>query len=249
MNLRVFLYDRKSEVFLFNRMKSNRRLILVAIIIFILVADQVLKFWIKTTMSLGDEIIVFKDWFILHFVENNGMAFGFEFAGEYGKMFLSIFRIVAVIAIGWYLFKLTKDKKIPFGFLVCIGLIFAGAIGNIIDSLFYGIIFNHSYGQVANVFPEGGGYSSFLHGRVVDMFYFPLIQGEYPDWFPFVGGQYFIFFRPVFNIADSSITVGIFSILIFYRGYFGNSEEEKNSENESAARHESSEDRESAEKS
>lgn len=171
-------------------------------------------------MSLGDEIVVFKNWFILHFVENNGMAFGFEFAGEYGKIFLSVFRILAVFAIGWYLFKLTKEKEIPFGFLVSIALIFAGAIGNILDSLFYGMIFNHSYGQVASVFPEGGGYSDFLHGRVVDMFYFPLINGHYPDWIPFIGGRDFIFFRPVFNIADSSITVGIFSILLFYRNYF-----------------------------
>ena len=178
-------------------MRSTRRIKLFSIIVLILVADQVLKFWIKTNMSLGDEIVVFKDWFILHFVENNGMAFGFEFAGEYGKMFLSIFRIVAVIAIGWYLLKLTKERQIPFGFLVCIALIFAGAIGNIIDSLFYGMIFNHSYGQVADVFPEGGGYSSFLHGRVVDMFYFPLIQGVYPEWLPFAGGQHFIFFRPI----------------------------------------------------
>mgnify|MGYP000162142647 CR=1 FL=1 len=196
------------------------------IIFLVLLADQVLKIWIKTNMAIGDEILVFKNWFILHFVENNGMAFGFEFAGEYGKMFLSIFRILAVIAIGWYLFKLAKQKNIPFGFIACISLIFAGAIGNIIDSLFYGMIFNHSYGQVATLFPEGGGYSSFLHGRVVDMFYFPLIEGRYPEWIPKIGGNPFIFFRPVFNIADSAITLGIFSILLFYRRYFNKHEEE-----------------------
>lgn len=200
------------------------------IIFLILIADQVLKIWVKTTMALGDEFVVFEDWFTLHFVENNGMAFGFEFAGEYGKMFLSIFRIIAVIAIGWYLFKLAKQKDIPFGFIVNISLIFAGAIGNIIDSLFYGMIFEHSYGQVSAIFPEGGGYETFLHGKVVDMFYFPLINGNYPDWFPFVGGDQFIFFRPVFNIADSAITTGIFSILIFYRKYFNTVEEKQAAE-------------------
>jgi len=198
----------------------SRRIKSLLIILFVLVADQVVKIWIKTTMSLGDEIVVFKNWFILHFVENNGMAFGFEFAGDYGKMFLSIFRILAVMAIGWYLFKLAKQKEVPFGFIVSISLIFAGAVGNIIDSLFYGLIFSHSYGQVATLFPEGGGYAGFLHGKVVDMLYFPLIQGRYPNWIPVLGGNDFIFFRPVFNIADSSITVGIFSILIFYRRYF-----------------------------
>ncbi len=197
------------------------------IIFVILIADQLLKIWIKTSMSLGDEIIIFKDWFILHFVENNGMAFGFEFAGEYGKIFLSVFRIVAVVAIGWYLFKLAKQKEIPFGFIASIALIFSGAIGNIIDSLFYGLIFEHSYGQVSSIFPEGGGYATLLHGKVVDMFYFPLISGNYPDWFPFFGGNSFIFFRPVFNVADSSITVGIFSILIFYRKYFNKPEEKE----------------------
>lgn len=197
----------------------------ILIVVLILIADQSLKIWIKTTMMLGDEIVVFKNWFILHFVENNGMAFGFEFAGEYGKMFLTLFRLVAVAGIGWYLFKLSKKKELPFGFIVSISLILAGAIGNIIDSLFYGMIFQDSYGQVSAIFPEGGGYSSFLHGRVVDMFYFPLIESRYPDWVPFVGGNPLVFFRPVFNIADSSITIGIFSILIFYRKYFNKVEE------------------------
>ncbi len=192
-------------------------------------------------MSLGDEIVIFKNWFILHFVENNGMAFGFEFAGEYGKIFLSVFRILAVIAIGWYLGRLYKQKEIPFGFVVSISLILAGAVGNIIDSLFYGLVFNHSYGQVATLFPDGGGYASFLHGRVVDMFYFPLFSGTYPKWVPVVGGGDFLFFRPVFNIADSSITVGIFSILIFYRKYFnkqevGSGAEEGNVEQETQAK-------------
>ncbi len=200
------------------------------IIFLILIADQVLKIYIKTTMSIGDEIVVFKNWFILHFVENNGMAFGFEFAGEYGKMFLSIFRIIAVVAIGWYLFKLAKRKDIPFGFIFSISLILAGAIGNIIDSLFYGMIFEESYGHVSSIFPEGGGYAGFLHGKVVDMFYFPLIQGHYPQWVPLVGGNEFIFFRPVFNIADSSITVGIFSVLIFYRRFFNKTETETSGE-------------------
>jgi signal peptidase II len=211
----------------------------ILIVVLILIADQALKIWIKTTMMLGDEIVVFKDWFILHFVENNGMAFGFEFAGEYGKMFLTLFRLVAVGGIGWYLFKLSKHKELPFGFIVSISLILAGAIGNIIDSLFYGMIFQDSYGQVSAIFPEGGGYSSFLHGRVVDMFYFPLIENRYPDWFPFIGGNPLVFFRPVFNIADSSITIGIFSILIFYRKYFNKVEEKaEETDNEQPAENE-----------
>ena len=191
-----------------------------SIIIFsILAADQALKFWVKTHMSLGQEIKVLGNWFTILFVENNGMAFGFEFAGEYGKIFLSVFRILAVLAIGWYLVKLSK-QNLPMGFIASIALIFAGAIGNIIDSAFYGMIFDHSYGKIATLFPDGGGYSSFLHGKVVDMFYFPILQGTYPNWVPIWGGQDFIFFRPVFNVADSSITIGIFSILLFYRKQF-----------------------------
>ena len=201
----------------------------ILIVTLILIADQVLKIWIKTNMALGDEFSVIGNWFIIHFVENNGMAFGFEFAGQYGKIFLSVFRILAVMAIGWYLLKLIR-KDLPMGFIACISLIFAGAIGNIIDSAFYGLIFSDSAGHVATLFPEGGGYASFLHGRVVDMLYFPLIHGRYPEWFPFWGGNDFLFFRPVFNISDSSITVGIFSILIFYRKLFNQLDKKQEAE-------------------
>ena len=191
----------------------------IIIILLIILLDQALKIWIKTNMMLGDEFIIVKNWFIIHFVENNGMAFGLEFGSHIGKYFLSVFRIIAVIVIGWYISKLWK-REVPFGIIACFSLIMAGAIGNILDSAYYGLIFNESYGQVATLFPAGGGYSSFLQGRVVDMFYFPLISGNYPSWIPLIGGDDFIFFRPVFNLADSSITVGIISILIFYRKFF-----------------------------
>ena len=191
----------------------------ILIVVLVLLVDQILKIWIKTNMTLGQEFSVIGNWFIIHFVENNGMAFGFEFGGEYGKIFLSLFRVVAVFGIGWYILKLVK-KDLPMGFIACVALIFAGAIGNIIDSAFYGLIFNDSYGQVSTLFPEGGGYATFLHGRVVDMFYFPLFSGVYPDWIPFAGGSDFQFFRPVFNVADSSISIGIFSIILFYRKQF-----------------------------
>lgn len=160
------------------------------------------------------------DWFIIHFTENPGMAFGMEFDGQYGKLFLSIFRIVAVTGIGWYLYTLSKNKNIHKGYIYSWALIFAGAIGNIIDSAFYGMIFNDSNYQVAQFLPPEGGYSSFLHGKVVDMFYFPIIEGHFPQWFPFWGGEQFIFFRPVFNFADGSITVGVLIILFFQKKFF-----------------------------
>ena len=191
----------------------------ILIVVLILFLDQILKIWIKTNMMLGDEIVIAKNWFIIHFVENNGMAFGLEFGNNIGKYFLSVFRLLAIGAIGWYITKLWK-REVPFGLIACFSLIMAGAIGNILDSAFYGLIFNESYGHLASIFPAGGGYSSFLQGRVVDMFYFPLISGHYPQWLPFVGGDDFIFFRPVFNMADSSITIGITLILIFYRKFF-----------------------------
>ena len=193
----------------------------ILIVVLVLLVDQILKIWIKTNMTLGQEFPVIGNWFIIHFVENNGMAFGFEFGGDYGKIFLSLFRVVAVFGIGWYILQLIK-KGLPMGFIACVSLIFAGAIGNIIDSAFYGLIFNDSYGEVSKLFPPSGGYASFLHGRVVDMFYFPLFSGVFPNWVPFVGGTDFQFFRPVFNVADSAISVGIFSIIIFYRKQFNN---------------------------
>lgn len=190
----------------------------VCIVILLLLLDQILKIWIKTHLELHESIKI-TSWFYLYFTENPGMAFGIEVIG---KLFLSIFRIVAVGFIGYYLYSLVK-KNYPFGFIACVSLILAGAIGNIIDSVFYGVIFDHSFGQVATLFPGGGGYAGWLHGKVVDMFYFPLIETTWPDWLPIWGGQEFIFFRPIFNLADSAICVGVFLLLLFYRNTFSKS--------------------------
>ena len=191
----------------------NKSLLLIT---FILILDQLLKVLIKTNMMIGQEIYFF-DWFIIHFTENKGMAFGFEFGGKLGKYLLSIFRILAIVVISIYWLKLINNH-VKKGIIYSISLILAGAIGNMIDSAFYGMIFSESYGQIATVFE--GGYSSFLQGKVVDMFYFPLINGHFPKWLPFVGGNHFIFFRPIFNIADAAISTGVINILIFHRSFF-----------------------------
>ncbi len=191
-------------------------------IILILLADQALKIWVKTHMVLGQEIYLFGKFGMLHFVENNGMAFGMEIGGKTGKIFLSIFRIAAIICIAWYLSTLIR-KKAHTGLIIAISAILAGAIGNFIDSAFYGLIFSEStYDKLAVLFPPEGGYSSFLQGRVVDMFYFPLINTTWPDWSPIKPGESFIFFRPVFNISDAAITCGVFSIIIFQKKMFKN---------------------------
>ena len=202
-------------------------------IFLILLADQILKFWIKLNMTLGQEFKIIGNWFIIHFTENNGMAFGMEFGGDAGKLALTLFRIVAVCGIGYGVIYLIK-KKYHRGLILNVSLIFAGALGNIIDSTFYGLIFSESsYFSPARLFPAEGGYSALFYGRVVDMFYFPIIEGSFPLWVPAWGGEEFIFFRPVFNIADAAISVGVILILIFQKKYFKEEKlEESNPHNE-----------------
>jgi len=191
----------------------------VLFILLILLVDQVLKIWIKTNMTIGQEYHLFGNWGIIHFIENNGMAFGMEMGGKTGKFILSLFRIVAIIGIGFFLASLIKKKAYP-GLILAVSAIMAGAIGNMIDSAFYGMIFSESFHQTAVMFPPEGGYSSFLHGRVVDMFYFPIINTHWPEWSPIRPDESFVFFRPVFNIADSAITCGVISIILFQKKMF-----------------------------
>ncbi len=195
----------------------------ILIILVVLFLDQALKVWIKLHLTIGEEIPVLGNWFKLYFTENNGMAFGMQFGGEWGKLSLSIFRILAISAIFVYLIILDK-RKANQGLVFAVSMIFAGALGNIIDSVFYGLIFTQSsYHTLAGVVPFGTGYSSVLHGKVVDMLYFPLInlhQADAPSWIPsFLFGydDHLIFFRPIFNIADSAITIGVSWLLLFER--------------------------------
>lgn len=188
----------------------------VAIILFLLATDQILKIWVKTHMYLYQDHEI-TSWFIIRFVENDGMAMGIE---VFNKLFLSLFRIIASVAIAWYLTTLVR-KNFSMGYIICVSLIFAGAIGNIIDSIFYGVIFSASTPyEVAALFPPDGGYGTWLHGKVVDMFYFPLFSFEWPAWIPVIGGTEFEFFRYIFNLADSWISVGFVILLLFYRKEF-----------------------------
>lgn len=192
----------------------------VLAIIFVLLADQILKVWIKLNMTLGQEFKFLGDYGIIHFTENNGMAFGMEFGGVAGKLALTIFRIIAVGVIGYGVIYLIK-KKYHRGLILNVALIFAGALGNIIDSTFYGVLFSEStYFEPAKFMPAEGGYSAIFQGKVVDMFYFPILQGTFPQWFPLWANEEFIFFRPVFNIADAAISIGVIAILIWQKRYF-----------------------------
>ncbi len=184
----------------------------VCIVMLLLILAPAPPSWRTTQLQLHESIEI-TPWFYLYFTENPGMAFGIEVIG---KLFLTLFRIVAVGFIGYFLYKLVKEQY-KFGFIACVSLVLAGALGNIFDSVFYGVVFDHSFGQVATFMPEGGGYGEWLHGKVVDMFYFPLIDTILPDWVPVWGGEHFVFFRPIFNLADSAICVGVFLLLIFYR--------------------------------
>ena len=197
----------------------------ILIIGVILLADQTLKILVKTNMTLYQQIPFLGDWGILHFVENNGMAFGLSLPGSLGKILLTSFRIVAVVGIAFYLRHLIRLKAHT-GLIIALAMVMAGALGNIIDSVFYGLIFNSSSPmQTATLFSEGGGYAPLLHGKVVDMFYFPILKGNYPDWFR--GGSSFVFFRPVFNIADSSISVAVAIILFNQKRFFRHVAEEE----------------------
>lgn len=196
--------------------RKNIALILTGL----LAVDQIVKIVVKLNMTLNQSITVFPDWFFIRFIENPGAAFGAEIGGEYGKLILSLFRIVAVVALCWYMNKLAQ-KQAPRGVMIGFGLILVGALGNIVDSAFYGLLFSEStFLSAATFLPDGGGYAGFLHGKVVDMLYFPLVSGTYPSWFPWVGGDSFTFFSPIFNIADSYITIGVLYLILFQRKFF-----------------------------
>jgi len=195
------------------------------IICLVVLADQILKIYVKTHFHAGESDAIFGNWFQLYFIENEGMAYGWKLGGEFGKMALTLFRLAAVIFGVFYIKKIIEKKYNP-GFIICVALIFAGALGNLIDSMFYGLIFENSsmiFENTAHIFPAHG-YAGFLHGNVVDMLYFPIIHTRFPLWFPFFGGEPFNFFSPIFNLADASISTGIIAIFIFQKKFFKTSQ-------------------------
>lgn len=186
----------------------------IAIVVAILLIDQIIKIEVKTNMTLGEATRV-TDWFYIEFIENNGMAYGMKFIN---KLVLSLFRLFAIGFIGYYLTKIIRENIVPLGYIICIAMVLAGATGNLIDCMFYGLVFDASTPFTISQFvPFGEGYSTFLHGKVVDMFYFPIIQTTWPEWVPYFGGTEYVFFSPVFNFADASISVGVVALLLFYR--------------------------------
>ncbi len=194
--------------------KTFKAWMAIAIVIAILLIDQIIKIEVKTNMTLGEAKRV-TDWFYIEFIENNGMAYGMKFIN---KLVLSLFRLFAIGFIGYYLAKIIKNGVASVGYIICIAMVLAGAAGNLIDCLFYGLIFDASTPFTVSQFvPFGEGYSTFLHGKVVDMFYFPIIQTTWPEWMPYVGGSEYVFFSPVFNFADACISVGVVTLLLFYR--------------------------------
>jgi len=192
----------------------------ILIIALIIIADQALKIWIKTHYTFGEVMKIGGfNWAKLYFIENKGMAWGWEFGGDWGKMILTLFRLAAVIFGTWYLGKIVKQQYHR-GFIICASLIYAGALGNLLDSMFYGLIFEEStYAHIAKIFPPHG-YAGFLHGRVVDMLYFPMVDSTFPKWFPVFGGEKFEFFSPIFNIADASISAGVITLFVFQKRFF-----------------------------
>ena len=197
-------------------MKKQTKIVLF-IILLLLFLDQLTKVLVKTNMSIGESFMIFGDWFQIRFIENKGAAYGFEFGGDFGKLFLSVLRIILIGGLIYYISKLLKQKQ-KLGYIIGFILILSGAVGNMIDSVLYGVIFSESTPwQVASFVPLGEGYQTWLHGSVVDMLYFPIFTTTFPEWMPVVAGDEYTFFSPIFNVADSYITIGAFYLLLFYR--------------------------------